>query len=521
LFDWDDDAAAGINVEEISTTVVADAISAGIDACEEVFGWRWLKPTDVKDVAKKLYKTRYIVKSDEQRKWIESEWPEYVFDWSTATKHHDHPVSHLATELNELEMVYDLVVHNRKYVDLFGNPSRDARYKRNAVVMTTRATPKDFLRYQKTRYNEADFDLEALCDPNTSLGRINDVTCTHALYYMSIADIARIVNTSQKRRFRALVHRHSQTSGEFHFGELKYKVSEDGTVRQTNSLTGEEYEHPSCEALFHQFSAKTEHGGVTWTINKSGGDAFIIDFVACPNDIASEFVRLIDVRPETREVIELDGVRVSTFLGWSWMTYDTGKGVVEIEDCDLFSKLRRYVSGRPRTNKLMEELFQHARRLTNKADIISIHGGGPSNINVACISDYVHAAFYIDVRKELETAIAFHKANKDMVAVLNEYYASGTMPKDFTGITRVLARGARIVGEASKAVPKGLEALGATESMSYLKKVAKSEVQEAVNLSVFANKPRLVKEHMEWKMTCELPNAPRRPVKPAVNWLAW
>jgi len=431
-FDWGDQE--GIPLDDLGPDIIEQAIQAALNVHEEKYGWRFLKRTAVNEGAGRLFKVNYFM-PNEGKEWFETNFPGYTFVWDGALSHHDHPVSNLCRELNEIEMVESFVRDNVQYIDLFGSGSRDARYKRNCINMFALKTPKDYIRYQNRGPRDFPYDLEKLCNRNTVVGKIENICITHALYYMTMADIGRIVNTSQKRRMRALVHRHKDTHGFLNGGEQEYWVSEKGVVTQVNVATGEKYEHPSLEALFHQGSAKTLAGGVAWTIRAAGGDSFIIDFVGCPNDICETFVPLNLLKPESWEKYTYNNVSVTKFLGWSWMSASTSRGEVVIEDLDLFNKLRRYVAGKERTPRLKTETMNQARRLCNKLDIISIHGGGAHEVPVASMADYVEVAFHVDMRHELETALSFHRDNEKMTGALNKFYSQGIVPKDMTVVT--------------------------------------------------------------------------------------
>jgi hypothetical protein len=310
--------------------------------------------------------------------------------------------------------------------------------------------------------------MKTLCDKSHALGKINRVMITHALYYLSMGDIAKIVHTSGQRKLTALIHRHVDTHGFLNHGEQEYWVSETGVVTQVNVATGEKYEHPSLEALFHQSSAKTQTGGVAWTIRKSGGDSYIVDFVACPNDICSAYVPLQYLKPETCETFEYNSVKVKKFLGWTWMTASTHTGKVAIEDVDLFSKLRRYVAGKQRTPRLKTEVMNYARRLCNKEDIISIHGGGAHGIPVASMSDYVEVSFYVDARSELDAAISFHKDNANIVSALNTYYEKGVTPKDFSLVARATITTGKTFSDAAVRIIEDIRQSATFTSDDYL-----------------------------------------------------
>jgi hypothetical protein len=432
-FDWGD-PAPGVKLDDVGEDIEEIAIEAALRVHQDTFGWTYLKRSDVKETAGRLYRAKFFVPK-EGREWLEEQYPAYTFVWDTALSHHDHPVSHITTELNEVGMVESLVREKKTWIDLFGNGNRDRKYKRKCYNMYSLKTPKDYIRYQKLGDYDVPYDLAKLCDPTSIYGKIDHVTCTHAAYYLSMDDIGRIVNTSKTRVLEALVHRHSDVHGFLNHKEQEYWVNEEGTVRQVNVRTGEKYSHPSLEALFHQGSARTARGGVAWTIKAAGGDSFIVKFVGCPNEICETFTPLRFLQPETRETVEYRGLTVKKFLHWTWMSASTVDGEVVIEDHDLFNKLRRYVAGKQRVPRLKTELMNHARRLCNKDDIISVHGGGASGIATASIHHYVEAAFYIDQRSELDMAVSLHKDNANITKALNAYYESGVTPKDFSTVT--------------------------------------------------------------------------------------
>jgi hypothetical protein len=466
-FDWGDDTP-GIKLDDVAPDIAEIALAAALAVQEERYGWRYLKRSEVAEGAGRLFRSKFFMPK-EARTWFEEQFPGYTFVWDGAVQHHDHPVAHLARELNEIAMVEGLIQKDEVWIDLFGDGRRDARYKRKCFNMYKKNTPKDYLRYQELGQYDVEYDLDKLCDPSSVYGKINNVTCTHAAYYLTIADIARIVNTSPGRKFHALVHRHKDVHGYLNAGEQEYWVTEDGMVRQVNVATGEAYTHPSLETLFHQFSAKTENGGVAWTAVASGGDSFLLQFVGCPNDICQTFVPLRFLKPETREVTTFRGVTVKKFLHWTWMQASFHDGQVTIQDMDLFSALRRYVAGKARTPRLQTELLAHARRLCNKNDIIAIHGGGASDIPVASMHQYCAVAFYVDQRQELDTALSFYKDNAAITTALNSYYEEGKTPRDYTLLTGAAAVTSHAFSEAATRVINHIRECNEISVRDYLK----------------------------------------------------
>jgi len=77
------------------------------------------------------------------------------------------------------------------------------------------------------------------------------------------------------------------------------------------------------------------------------------------------------------------------------------------------------------------------RRLANKNDIISVHQGFAHEVPPERMADYVNAAFYADVKHELEVALAHHRENKSAVDALNRYYTEGVVPTDFTNVAKI------------------------------------------------------------------------------------
>jgi len=448
-FDWGDDADQGISLDEIGNPdILEDILSAALANHDAHYDWTYVKKSELRERAGRMYVSK-IVMPMEHREWFETEWPEYVFVWDKATRHHDHPVSHLCTELNEIEMTAQHVAEGTPYIDLFGNGHRDAKYKRKALVLYSMQSGKDHLRYFKadeSMYMQK-LDWKRLITGGYKWGtqELNEICLSHALYYLSMDQIAEWCNSGKKKRIRALVHRHQHSHGELNRGEQEYWVTENGVVTQKNKDTGEPYSHPSLEGLFHQFTAKTKHGGVAWTVTKMGGDSYQFEFVSCEKSLCGEYVPLRFLKPETRKEYAYNNTVVRSFLGWTWMTVTHGEKQYRLEDCDLTDKLRRYIAGKPRNARMKSELMNYARRLTNKADIIAIHGGGAHDVSVGRMSDYVESAFYCDAQHELEVALTYWRKNHVITDALNTYYETGKMPLDVAKIQKAMKVGVKTV----------------------------------------------------------------------------
>jgi len=469
-FDWDGDAHYHMGL--CDDDVVEAALSAALAVHENSFGWTYVRESGLRERARKLFHVK-VVMPEEHREWFEKTWPEYLFVWDTATQHHDHPRSHLATELNEMEVVDQLLRRGVPYADLWGNPGRNEKYKRACITLYEKEVARDYVRYQHAESFARAFrmDWDKLVRGGYHIGgkRIHDVLLNQCLYYQSLDKIGEFCNAHALNRAHCIVHRHPESSGTLNAGEMIYAVDEKGIVTQKNVLTGEYYKHASIEALFHQFNSKTKFGGLAWTTRKLGGDAFLIEFVGCPNDICEDFVPFSYLAPATRVEEGICNVKVRKFLHFTWVTHARGGKNVLLEDTELLTELRRYQSGRLRNSQRKTELHNLARRLVNKKDIISMHGGHVHDIDVATIDDYVEAAFHMDLRHELEVAISYHRENKAMIQAFNEYMEKGKLPLNLvlpTKAVSLLVDGAAKASLATIATGKAVVAFGRAYSSS-------------------------------------------------------
>lgn len=450
-FDWGD-PAGGIPVTEFDVDIMQAAVSAALDVHDKQFSWAYMARADVNPSKLKLFRATVMVPETDAhgnrlREILENIWTCYTFVWDTAHQQHDHPFGHTMRELAELDMVGD---SGEKAIDLFGTPSRNSKYQRRTITLYTLKSARDYLRYQNLTALCLEFDMEMLCDPKSELGKIMKIVCTHSIYYLQMADIARIVNTDGRRRLSALIHRHPETHGFLNYGEQEYWVSTEGVVTQKNVLTGQTYTHPSMEALFHQESATTAFGGVAWTIRTAGVDSYVVEFVAAPNSSCAEYVPLKKLKQHTRETITSRDVTVHKFLGWSWIVSKKNGRTVALDDVDMFNRLRNFVALKPRTPKLRTLCANLALRLNNKEDIIAIHGGEHHDIPAAMLGEYVEAALYFDAEREYRVAIAHWKDNKDMVKALNAYYESGSIPLDLEKLCSVTSTVADAVAKIAR-----------------------------------------------------------------------
>jgi hypothetical protein len=431
-FDWEEEANdcqdqhAISEVESLIRTALVET-AAVTDA--------WIRPSAVdNDRARVVYNVPYALDKNQK-----SSFEELVGDIRTVTynasMYHDHPISHCLTEISE-----DLVVRKfdgEPFVDVWGNASRHRRLgHQGAKVVSSRQVPHDWFRNRGME--EVVTDVHSFKESNGHK-RYRLFLATHALYYMSLDQVASWMGNNMDAEFHCIVHRHNKSKGHLNKGELSYTTDSEGYVRQINPLTGFTYQHRSVEPLFHTDSCRVLGGkvGLTWDINKLAGDNYHIKFVLCGVDVANKIVDPWMLIQKDREVKVRGDVTVYRVLGFEWYVYHSDRGQVLLEDTELYDRLRRTIAGKERTPRAKSELGAMCRRLANKNDIISIHQGFHHEISPERMADYVNAAFYADVKHELEVAIAFHRENKGAVEALNRYYAEGITPRDYTNVARV------------------------------------------------------------------------------------
>jgi len=415
-FDWDDDGLSEADVQ------IHDVIrETALKALSRPDPIRYVRP-DAHDEnrPRPMFINRYALTPTQltQLELITQGW---VVDCNHARLRHDHPLGHIGRELQEYEMVEPF--RNEAYIDMYGNPGRNAKYGRCAVTMGGFHTPKQYLRYYEKR-GMVPVDIDGIIAGKYSDSK--NISNTHALYYEKLENIAKLCNAGFM--YHALIHRHSQAHGFLNFGEQEYWVDMNGTVRQQNVATGEMYEHPTCEPFFHQSSAKTQYGGITWDIRQAGPDSYVLRFVACPDTMCEEFRTLSQLASSDASIVVVDDVTVHSFLGYKWYTKGSGKSGVRLVDTDLLEKLRRYIAGRKRTPEQRENLMNFCRRNCNKNDVISVHSGVYHKIPPEQMTDYVNTAFYMDIKHEIESAIYFETKYAIQRQALNDYYEKGTLP---------------------------------------------------------------------------------------------
>jgi hypothetical protein len=431
-FDWED--GTGNFEDQHAVNEVESLIREALNVTTGVED-SWLRPSAVdNDRARITYNVPFAL--DKRQKGL---FEEMVGDIRTitynASGYHDHPMSHCLTEISE-----DIVVRkfgSEPFVSVWGNASRHRRLGHvGAKTVSTRKVPHDWFRNRGM--DEVVTDVYNFKEGG---GHRNYrlFLATHALYYMTLDQVASWMHGNMDAEFHCIVHRHDKSRGHLNKGELLYTSDSDGYVRQVNPLTGFTYTHRSIEPLFHVDACQVLGGkaGLTWDINKLAGDNYHIKFVLCDVEATPKLLDPWMLIRKEREVYVRGDVTVYRVLGLEWYVYHGPTGQTLLEDVELYDRLRRAVAGKQRTPRAKDELMALCRRLANKNDIISIHQGFCHEVAPERMADYVSAAFYADVDHELEVALAFHKENKKAVDTLNRYYAEGVVPPDYTSIAKI------------------------------------------------------------------------------------
>jgi len=193
------------------------------------------------------------------------------------------------------------------------------------------------------------------------------------------------------------------------------------------------------EPLFHVDSCRLfgDTVGLAWDINHLAGDNYIVKFVLCDPQNTHKCVDPWEMIKSDREVFVRGDVTVYRCLGFEWYVYHSPDKQVLLADVELYDRLRRTVAGKERSPRAKSDLMAMCRRLANKNDIISIHQGFAHEVPPELMTDYVNAAFYADVKHELEVALKYHRENQKAVEALNAYIVSGLVPADLTILGKV------------------------------------------------------------------------------------
>jgi len=337
-------------------------------------------------------------------------------------------MSHCLTEISE-----DLVVRGfgaTPFVSVWGNAARHRRMGHGgAKVVGSRVIPHDWFRNRGM--DEIVTNVDDFVKARGHM-KYRLFLSTHALYYMSLEEVACWLGGNPDAEFHAVVHRHAKSAGHLNKGELKYEVDSDGKVTQTNPVTGFKYSHRSLEPLFHVDSCRVFGGkvGLAWDINRLAGDNYHIKFVLCDPSACTKVVDPFEIIKKDREVFIRGDVTVYRSLGYEWYVYHGPDKQVLLADVELYDRLRRTIAGKERSPRAKSDLMAMCRRLANKNDIISIHQGFAHEVSPELMTDYVNAAFYADVKHELEVALMYHRENKGAVDALNRFIVEGKVPVD-------------------------------------------------------------------------------------------
>jgi hypothetical protein len=442
------------------------------NACEEAWNWNTiglfqdqyvLKGNhfkgvgDYKNDTKKRVMPVHFALSKDKLVTLHEKFPMWHFA-CTDTGGHDHPVSHVANQVACYQLMRKL--KDGMWLDIFGNPAsnsawnNDNKNKARITSFVDICTPKDVIR-SRTKWAGHDyvngkrlglkfFETE---QDKVNLSVYQGLVGHHVLYYLTEQDIFNTLIKTDKKMLHATMHKFDKDSGTHSDGEQTWSKTDNGkniVVKQTNSGTGEFYQHPDnshwfdkqiwypktfkqhCEdnAITDTDAEIEKDGGLTWTINKDSDDVYVFTITPSP-----WFLQVDDVKPVIKEP------KINT-LPWVskyecvWLYDNKGykmKSIpVPLEGVKLFAKIRSKMPDRARNQKNLSTIYNHAKMaLKDFPDLETI-----DFVNI------VNAAFWVDMPDE-NSMIRF---NAEMNLEFNKKKIIKEVVKDSMGLVATFIR---------------------------------------------------------------------------------
>jgi len=338
---------------------------------------------------------------------VHKRFPDWLFI-QTGNGGHDHPVSHVTSQVIYYEVLVKLV--KGSYLELHGNPKATqafTSFKEGVHVDTCVGlkSDKDYVRL-RTKFGPATKSGGKGKEPITlwtELHDIRDIAATglsdkrqgflsfHTGYYYTMPEISGVFERSPDAVMTMVMHRFEGQDGTFNNGELSWVKDTDGNIRQTNVKTGESYSHPDNSIWFKQTSwaDRPVHLGLTptrparhhctqvtneagwrvekacdnpkhdtfesnpdyhacsslaWTVNQATDDVYIITVVTCP-------VRATAFATATRpaQLNALEQVKQDGFVTISVADDDVLTIPIKSEHAAVFDTCRRKMVNKQRT----------------------------------------------------------------------------------------------------------------------------------------------------------------------------
>jgi hypothetical protein len=199
--------------------------------------------------------------SKEQFDHLHACFPDYHFH-QYKSDGHDHPISHVKTQVAAYEMLLQFRRKGKKIIDIHGNPASNANMKRilglDVTTFVTLVTAKDHIR-AATKWAASEFkEVPYIRDLHTSpevlelMSKADAMVSVHTAYYYGMNEVVGMMKLMKdKATFTCIMHKFQGAAGSLNEGELVWKKV-GRTIHQTNARTGESYSHPDNSAWFEK-----------------------------------------------------------------------------------------------------------------------------------------------------------------------------------------------------------------------------------------------------------------------------
>jgi len=379
---------------------------------------------------KMVYEINYSI-NEAQRKELSSRFPN-VEIVSRGIVGHDHPIAHVSTKI-AWERVLKELPSGARAADVCGNPDVALRF--NARGKRSNAAPhidtfckvmsvKDAIRAKErwgpkttpdgtVRWEEMTvYDMWRNDENRQRFRGYSHFLMNHVLYYYTKREINQLLHINPDSMLIATIHKLPGDSGVINGGEQSYqKDLQTGRVTQTNVDTGEFYTHYDPCIWFRDFCYADENGAISWSINKSCEDHYVIHITSCPPnlvegqywdggrivlgpDAVAEPVGVAQPAPPaySRKVVHFDGK--TAVPGLSGKPKD-----IVITHPEVFDRLEKFMIGRKRNMASLKDLVAKAHREVGNNVLIG-GTGNRINIETEVLIEHIAAAFVNNARFE-------------------------------------------------------------------------------------------------------------------------
>jgi hypothetical protein len=254
--------------------------------------------------SKRVMPLRYNL-HEQASKLLQMRFPSWYFI-SNSILNHDHPIAHTSATMSSFYVMNEALPvgtdeRPTTVIDVNGSPYANiSRMKRDPKIkihtVCKRHTPKDELRRAmkwgpKIDAETGDIRWHDLWDreigaegstlPPQVLEDADATTMFHVLYYYSPSELeAYLSRTNRDHVIYATVHRHKETTGQLNGGEQTWKrngAGRNARIIQTNTLTGESYEHAPVDWIFESNNKIVNRThGITWDVNLICEETYLV-----------------------------------------------------------------------------------------------------------------------------------------------------------------------------------------------------------------------------------------------------